>query len=123
VPHGSEAPSPFTVALKGCCPRCGKGRLFNGFLSLAPRCEACGLDYGFIDTADGPAFFVMSFVGVVVVGLALWVEFAYEPPIWLHIVMWFALTGILSLALVRPSKGLMVALQFHHKAEEGKLEP
>ena len=123
MPHGSDAPSATTVALKGCCPRCGKGRLFNGFLALAPRCEVCGLDYGFIDTADGPAFFVMSFVGIVVVGLALWVEFAYEPPIWLHIVMWFALTGILSLALVRPSKGLMVALQFHHKAEEGRLEP
>ena len=123
MPHGSDAPSPMTVALKGCCPRCGKGRLFNGFLALAPRCEVCGLDYGFIDTADGPAFFVMSFVGIVVVGLALWVEFAFEPPIWLHIVMWFALTGILSLALVRPSKGLMVALQFHHKAEEGRLEP
>jgi uncharacterized protein (DUF983 family) len=118
----AEVPSPTTVALKGCCPRCGKGRLFRGFLALAPRCESCGLDYAFIDTADGPAFFVMSFVGVVVVGLALWVEFAYEPPIWLHIVMWFALTAILSLALVRPSKALMVALQFRHKAEEGRLE-
>ena len=65
----------------------------------------------------------MSIVGIVVVGLALWVEFAYEPPIWLHIVMWFALTAILSLALVRPSQGaLMVALQFRHKAEEGRLE-
>lgn len=122
MPHDHDAPSPMAVALKGCCPRCGKGRLFKGYLSLAPRCEVCGLDFSFIDTADGPAFFVMSFVGIVVVGLALWVEFAYEPPIWLHIVMWFALTGILSLALVRPSKALMVALQFRHKAEEGRLE-
>jgi uncharacterized protein (DUF983 family) len=64
----------------------------------------------------------MSLVGLVVVGLALWVEFTYEPPIWLHIVMWFALTAVLSLALVRPSKALMVALQFRHRAEEGRLE-
>jgi uncharacterized protein (DUF983 family) len=117
-----DAPSPAAVAIKGRCPRCGRGRLFNGFLTLAPGCESCGLDYAFIDTADGPAFFVMSLVGVVVVGLALWVEFTYEPPIWLHIVMWFALTAVLSLALVRPSKALMVALQFRHRAEEGRLE-
>ena len=115
-------PTPMTVALKGCCPRCGEGRLFKGFLSLAPRCEACDLDYGFIDTADGPAFFVMSFVGIVVVGLALWVEFTFTPPIWLHLVLWFGLTGILSLGLVRPLKGLMVSLQFKHKAEEGRLQ-
>jgi uncharacterized protein (DUF983 family) len=110
------------VGLKGRCPRCGRGRLFSGFLSLAPRCEACGLDYSFIDTADGPAFFVMSIVGVVVVALALFVEFTYEPPIWLHLVLWFSLTGILSLVLVRPLKGLMVALQYRNRAEEGRLE-
>jgi uncharacterized protein (DUF983 family) len=117
-----SSPSPITVGLKGCCPRCGKGRLFGGFLSLRPGCDACGLDYSFIDTADGPAFFVMSFVGIVVVALALWVEFAFEPPIWLHLVLWFSLTAILSLVLVRPLKGFMVALQFRHKAEEGRLQ-
>ncbi len=115
-------PSPSTVALKGCCPRCGEGRLFKGFLSLAPSCEACGLDYSFIDTADGPAFFVMSFVGIVVVALALWVEFTFAPPIWLHLAMWSALSIILSLALVRPLKGVLVALQYHHKAEEGRFQ-
>ncbi len=122
MPHTHENPSPIAVGLKGCCPRCGQGRLFKGFLSLAPRCDVCGLDYAFIDTADGPAFFVMSFVGIVVVGLALWVEFTFEPPIWLHLVMWFTLTGILSVALVRPLKALMVALQFQHRAEEGRFQ-
>jgi uncharacterized protein (DUF983 family) len=115
-------PSPMTTGLAGRCPRCGQGRLFKGFLSLQPRCEACGLDYSFADSGDGPAFFIMSIVGIVVVGLALWVEFAYEPPIWLHIVLWFALTAILSLALARPAKGLMIALQYVHRAEEGRLK-
>ena len=59
------------------CPRCGDGHLFRGFLALKPSCEACGLDYGRFDAADGPAFFVMSIVGLVVVGIALWPEFAY----------------------------------------------
>jgi uncharacterized protein (DUF983 family) len=115
------APSPMLTGLKGCCPRCGSGPLFAGFLRLRPSCEACGLDYAFADSGDGPAFFVMSIVGIVVVALALWVEFAYEPPLWLHMVLWSGLSVVLSLALVRPAKGLMVALQYHHKAEEGRL--
>ncbi|MCB5175339.1 MULTISPECIES: DUF983 domain-containing protein [Microvirga] len=117
-----SAPSPIATGLKGLCPRCGKGHLFKGFLSVRPSCEVCGLDFAFADSGDGPAFFVMSIVGIVVVALALWVEFAYEPPIWLHLVMWFALSGILSLLLVRPSKGILIALQYHHKAEEGRIQ-
>ncbi|AWM87886.1 DUF983 domain-containing protein [Microvirga sp. 17 mud 1-3] len=113
-------PNPALTGLAGHCPRCGKGHLFTGYLTLRPSCEVCGLDYSFADTGDGPAFFVMSIVGIVVVALALWVEFAFEPPIWLHIVMWFSLSVILSIALVRPLKGLMVALQYHHKAGEGR---
>lgn len=110
------------AGLKGLCPRCGKGHLFEGFLKVRPKCEVCGLDLAFADSGDGPAFFVMSIVGIVVVGLALWVEFAYSPPIWLHLVVWSALSVILSLALVRPSKGILVALQYHHKAEEGRIQ-
>ncbi len=114
--------SPVVTGLKGRCPRCGKGHMFQGFLAVRPRCEVCGLDLAFADAGDGPAFFVMSIVGIVVVGLALWVEFTYEPRIWVHLVMWFTLTAVLSLALVRPLKGVLVALQYHHKAEEGRLQ-
>jgi uncharacterized protein (DUF983 family) len=96
--------------------------MFRGYLSLRPSCEVCGLDYSFADSADGPAVFVMFIVGFLVVGLALWVEFTYEPPIWLHLVLWFPLTAILSLALVRPLKGVMVALQYQHRAEEGRVQ-
>ena len=117
-----QTASPVVAGLKGCCPRCGKGHMFQGFLTIRPTCEVCGLDLSFADSGDGPAFFVMSIVGFFVVGLALWVEFTYEPPIWLHLVMWFALTGILSLLLVRPLKGVLVALQYRHKAEEGRLQ-
>lgn len=116
------APSPVVTGLKGLCPRCGKGHIFQGYLKVRPACEVCGLDLAFADAGDGPAFFVMSIVGIVVVALALWVEFAYSPPIWLHLVMWSALSVVLSLALVRPLKGALVALQYHHKAEEGRLQ-
>ncbi len=116
------APSPAVTGLKGLCPRCGKGHLFQGFLKVRPKCEVCGLDLAFADAGDGPAFFVMSIVGIVVVALALWVEFTYSPPIWLHLVMWCTLSIVMSLALVRPLKGVLVALQYHHKAEEGRIQ-
>lgn len=123
MPETPVAPlSPYRVGTAGRCPRCGEGPLFSGFLKVKPRCEACGLDFGFADAGDGPAFFIMSIVGIVVVALALWVEFTYEPPIWLHIVVWFSLTVVLSLVLVRPAKGLMIALQYFHRAEEGRIQ-
>ena len=114
--------SPVVTGLKGRCPRCGKGHMFQGFLAVRPRCEVCGLDLAFADAGDGPAFFVMSIVGIIVVALALWVEFTYEPRIWVHLVMWFSLTAVLCLGMVRPLKGVMVALQYHHQAEEGRLQ-
>lgn len=115
-------PAPIPTGLAGRCPRCARGRLFQGFLTLAPRCEACGLDYSFADSGDGPAFFVMSIVGVVVVALAFWVEVAFEPSLWVHAALWLPLSVLLSLALVRPLKGVLVVLQYANKAEEGRLD-
>lgn len=113
-------PPPISTGLRGRCPRCGEGHLFSGFLTLRPSCERCDLDYAFIDAGDGPAFFVMSIVGLVVVGLAMWLELTYEPPLWLHAILELPLAVILSLAMVRPLKGMMIALQFSNKAEQGR---
>ncbi len=115
-------PSPIATGLACRCPRCGEGRLFSGFLTLKPACEACGLDYSFADSADGPAVFIMFIAGFAIVGAALFVEVAYEPPIWLHLVLWLPLATALCLALLRPSKGLAIALQYANKAEEGRRE-
>jgi uncharacterized protein (DUF983 family) len=120
VPAPSHHPPPIPTGLKGRCPRCGEGHLFNGFLSFRPACEVCGQDFSAFDSADGPAFFVMSIVGVVVVGLALWMEITFEPPIWVHALVAGSLSIGLSLILVRPLKGMLVALQFHNKAEQGR---
>jgi uncharacterized protein (DUF983 family) len=114
------AVSPIWAGLMGRCPRCGEGHLFRGFLSLAPRCENCGLDLAFADSGDGPAFFVMSIVGFIVVGGALAVEVMYQPPLWVHVLLWLPLGVILPLLLLRPSKGILVALQYHYRAEEGR---
>lgn len=108
--------------IAGRCPRCGKGRIFSGFLTVAPACEACGLDYGFADSADGPAVFVIFLAGFVVAGAALVTEFTWAPPFWLHALLWAPLTVLLCVAPLRPLKGLMIALQFHFQAAEGRLD-
>ena len=118
----SEPRIPIGAGLAGRCPRCGKGKLFAGFLTLAPRCEQCGLDYGFVDSGDGPAVFVILIAGFIVVFAALIVEVLYQPPFWLHAALWLPLILLTTLAPLRPVKGLLVALQFHHKAEEGRLD-
>lgn len=116
------SPSPYATGFKGRCPRCGEGALFDGFLSLKPRCSACGLDFAFADSADGPAVFIMLIAGFAVLGAALAVEIAYEPPVWLHLLLWLPTALIVCLGLLRPMKGLAVALQFAHKATEGRIE-
>jgi uncharacterized protein (DUF983 family) len=108
------------AGLLGRCPRCGKGRLFQGFLALRPRCEHCGLDFSFVDSADGPAVFVIFISGFIVAGSALAVEMLYAPPYWVHAVLWGPLILITTLGPLRPMKGLLIALQYHHKAAEGR---
>jgi uncharacterized protein (DUF983 family) len=121
----SDSPGPVTAlpimqGLACRCPRCGKGKLFQGFLTLRSRCEQCGLDYSFADAGDGPAVFVILIAGFVVVFAALIVEFAYQPPVWVHVLLWLPLVLIITVLPLRPMKGLMIALQYHHRAAEGR---
>jgi uncharacterized protein (DUF983 family) len=112
------------AALRGIackCPRCGTGRLFAGFLTLKPKCDVCGLDYAFIDAGDGPAVFVIMIAGAIVVAAALIVEVKFKPPFWVHAALWLPLTLAVTLWPLRAIKSLLIALQFHHKAAEGRL--
>src|SRR6185312_3724630 len=122
--YGPEdmAQLPIARGLRCRCPRCGKGRLYDGFLTLRPRCEACGLDYSFADSGDGPAVFVILFAGFVVVFAALITEVMFQPPLWVHALLWVPLILIVTLLPLRPMKGLLIALQYHHKAAEGRVE-
>ena len=95
--------------------------MFDGFLTVAPRCSNCDLDNGFIDSGDGPAVFVILIVGFIVVGMALWVEVAFDPPLWVHFLLWLPLILGLALPLLRALKGLMIAMQYRHNASEGRL--
>ena len=89
---------------------------------MRPSCDVCGLDYSFADAGDGPAVFIMFLAGFVVVGAALVTEVEYEPPYWVHAVLWIPLILIVTIGPLRPMKGLMIALQFHHKAEQHRFD-
>lgn len=121
--HQPPAPLPIGRGLLGRCPRCGEGHLFQGFLTLRPRCEHCGLDYSFADAGDGPAVFGILIGGFIVVFAAMVVEFVYQPPYWVHAALWLPLILLLTLGPLRGIKGLLIALQYHHKAQEGRLVP
>ncbi|MCV0415169.1 MAG: DUF983 domain-containing protein [Brevundimonas sp.] len=114
--------SPLKTGLACRCPRCGKGPLFKGYLSLRESCPDCGLDYGFADPADGPAFFVMSGAGLIGMIFMMAFEFTVHPPIWVHAVVTLPLLVALCLGCLRPFKAWLVAEQYVHKAAEPTFE-
>jgi uncharacterized protein (DUF983 family) len=109
-----SAISPLRAALGCRCPRCGKGRLFAGLLSVRATCETCGLDLSAQDAGDGPAVFVILFLGLIVVGLAAVVEIRFAPPIWVHLLLWTPLIVGGAILMLRPLKAGLIALQYRH---------
>lgn len=103
-------------AAVGCrCPRCGDGRLFVGLLTVRPSCPVCRLDLSAEDAGDGPAVFVIFALGFIIVGLAAIVEIRFSPPIWLHMLLWTPLILVGAIALLRPMKAGLIALQSRHR--------
>ena len=93
------------------CPNCGKGPLFEGFLKVVDRCAVCGFDFTRLNTGDGAAIFIMQIAGGLVVFTALFIQIAYAPPIWAMLAVAIPLVVGLSLGLMRPGQGVMIALQ------------
>lgn len=114
--------SPASVGIKGRCPRCQKGHLFNGYLRLAPRCEVCQLDYEFADPADGPAFFAMMIATAPVLLFAIWFQSTFNLSYWWHIPTTLPFAAALCIALLRPLKGWLVCSQYIHKAQQGSID-
>ncbi len=113
---------PLQTGLRGRCPRCGQGHLFDGFIRLRPECEVCGLDYSFADPADGPAFFIMMFACIPSTIFALWLQINYEPAWWVHFLTTVPLMLLTCVPPLRPVKGWLVASQYFHKAQEGSID-
>ena len=100
------------------CPRCGRGKLFKGLLTVREKCEVCGLDLSPHDSGDGPAVFVILILGAVLMPLILWVEFTFEPPTWVHLVIWLPVTFFLAILMLRPMKATLIAYHFKNLRHE-----
>lgn len=114
--------SPYAAGLACKCPRCGQGELFKGYLGLRDKCPVCGLDYAKADPGDGPAVFIIFIVGFLAVALAFIARYAWYAPAWLAFLISAGAAMALILGLLRPFKATLIALQYRHKAAEGRLE-
>jgi uncharacterized protein (DUF983 family) len=108
-------PTLLQVALGCRCPRCGRGKLYDGLLAVAPRCANCGLDLQAQDAGDGPAVIVVFILGAVVVALAIVVEILFAPPLWVHVVVWTPVILGGAIGMLRPLKAGLIALQYRHR--------
>ena len=116
----SETPSfldTLRTGLRCACPRCRVGPLFEGFLTVAPRCGQCGLDLARHDSGDGPAVFLIFILGFLVTPVALWVSFLVAWPVWLHGIVWGVVVLGLTVGMLRPAKAYVVALQYNHRRD------
>ena len=108
--------SPLDIALPGACPRCGRGRLFGGVLRVVDRCAVCDLDLRGNDAGDGPAVFVILGLGTLIMIGVFWVEFRFEPPWWVHVLLWRPITVGLAVWLLRVLKAWLVMQQYTHRS-------
>jgi uncharacterized protein (DUF983 family) len=108
------------AALRCRCPRCGEGRVFSGLLTVQATCPVCGLDISAHDAGDGPQVFVIMILGLVVVGLAAFVELRFSPPIWVHLVLWTPVILGGAILLLRPLKAGLIALEYRHGLLHGQ---
>ena len=115
-------PSPITAGLAGRCPKCGKGSIFDGFLALKSRCPLCDFDLTKADTGDGPAFFASFIGGFALLAVGVWMQVSYDASFWSYVILAVVGTALI-IGMIRPLKGLLTALQFSNKAEQGRFEP
>lgn len=115
-------PSLGKAALDGLCPRCGQRTLFDSWVRFAPACRACGLDYDQFNVGDGPAAFLTLIIGAVATILALIVEFSFDPPFWLHILLWPPIVILGTLASLRVAKAMLLIIEHRRRAAQGQLE-
>lgn len=119
---GAPAPPAWEAGLRLRCPECGQGAVFKGYLKFRDTCRACGADFKAADAGDGPAVFVILFVGAIVAPLLIILQFGLDVPGWLALSITMVAAVALCLALLPPFKALLFALQWKHKAREATHE-
>jgi len=94
------------------CPKCGRRTLFSSYLKTSRICASCGEELFHHRADDAPPYFTIFIAGHIIVPSLISVELLYEPPLWLHFLIWLPLTALLSLALLPVVKGAIIGLQW-----------
>ena len=109
--------------LRGRCPACGEGRMFRAFLKVADACPRCGEELHHHRADDFPAYLVIVIVGHILVPIILVVETEIAPAVWISMTLWPAVALAMTLGLLQPVKGAVVAVQWYggmHGFEDAK---
>jgi uncharacterized protein (DUF983 family) len=115
-------PTASEAALSGRCPRCGKGRMFAGWIEFARKCSECDLDFTRFNVGDGPVAFLTLGIGALVTILAVVTELSFSPGFLIHAMLWVPLTAALVILCLRFTKGLLLALEYKNAAGQGTLK-
>jgi uncharacterized protein (DUF983 family) len=116
APDPSRYPSPWATGWKGRCPRCGEGRLYSGFLKVAPSCGVCGLDLSREDAGDGAVPFLILLIGAIGVGFGMIFLLGLDWPVWATLAVTAPVIVLLTVISIPKAKGLLIALQFVNRA-------
>jgi uncharacterized protein (DUF983 family) len=118
IPKGQ--PPVWRAALFGLCPECGAKTLFDGPVQFQATCRDCGLDYSRYNVGDGPAAFLTLIIGALLVAIALTLDAAVQPPLWVHVILWVPLTAAAVVYGLRVAKGALLASEHQRQAAEGR---
>lgn len=121
APVTESKPDPVRVSLSGLCPRCGAKTLFDGAIKFAPGCRSCALDFSTFNVDDGPAAFLTTIIGTLLVIGVLVLEATVGPPFWVHVVLWVPLTTVAVIASLRVAKAALLFFEYKNAAREGRI--
>jgi len=119
-PNQKGQPPIWRAALFALCPECGAPGLFEDAARFRDRCPACGLDTGRYNVGDGPAAFLTMIIGALLIVAALLLDFALNPPLWVHVILWVPLTVAAVIYGLRLAKAALLASEHQRQAAEGR---
>jgi uncharacterized protein (DUF983 family) len=114
--------SPIAAGLRGVCPRCARASIFINIIAVRDVCPGCALPLKEFDLGDGAIVLVILFGGGLVTGLGVWAQFNLGLPDWLLLLLFLPLATAVCIALLRPFKAILLAMIYHSKAGEGRLD-
>ena len=94
----------------GCCPVCGNGRLYDGYLRLVARCASCAAPLGSVHADDAPPYFTIFITAHLIIAAVVVADQETDLPIWAMIAFFLPLTVMIAMLLLRPVKGATVGV-------------